>query len=511
MHIAGLRVRFLALFAAAAATLVFAASASAATKPYSLVICALGSSETCAPSQTLPAPLNQPAGVPAGATGVSMTAAFLNENKVGTGLNLGSSNLTAPSGFTVNSASVGGSALPACSASTPATTSCLNGNTVELRSLGLIPGAALTLAMTVTPPTTLTACTVASPCVWTVSSKQSNDFSGTPGNDLNVDANTSTLNTVLAQLQFAPSSEPHNTRLGQAITDSDYNPPPPAGTGGPVIVEVADANGTPVSSYDGAVTLTLTTPNNPFTNPNPATLSGTNPLNASAGVARFSDLTVNDPGNGFTLTASTPASDMLTSTTSTLFNVQQAAALCAEKKSCSAEATSTNSGVTDGGIDVTVSSASGDTSELAESIDFGNWPSATRINECGHASANFAYQAFSTQRSITSTITTTDLELTKKNLSASISAQDICLAETEPFMAKDESTNPVSLVPAQAVTLPDGSTGFAGLEPDCGKKSNQVLLGTGPCVTARSGTLNSSGAGGTLTISDSSPNDRWVN
>lgn len=82
------------------ATTVLSASAVAApSKPYSLVICALPGSETCAPTPTSTAAL--PAAVPAGAANLAMTATLTNENKPGTGITLGSANLTPPSGFTV--------------------------------------------------------------------------------------------------------------------------------------------------------------------------------------------------------------------------------------------------------------------------------------------------------------------------------------------------------------------------------------------------------------------------
>jgi hypothetical protein len=502
----------LALFAAGLAALTLTAGASAASlKPYSLVVCALGTSETCAPSPTSTA--SQPAAVPVGATGVSMTATFRNENKAGTGLNVGSANLTPPPGFTVTSASVSGVPPFACPSSCSAS---VVGNVVQLRSMAVPPGSAVTVTMSANTPATPAACTVASPCTWSVLSKQSNDFSGPPGNDLNVDTSTSTLNTVLAALEF--SAQPHSARLGQAITDSDYNPPPPAGTGGPVKVAAADANGTPVSSYHGVVSLVLNTPNNPFTNPIPSTLGGTTSENATGGVAAFANLTVTPGGNGFTLTASTP--DLPPSTTSVPFNVQQAEANCANNGSCSTQAASQNAATTDGGVDVTVSSTSGGASQLVETIDFGFWPAATRISECGEAGDHFTYEAFTSPRPLTSSITTTDLELTHQNFNASVAGQEICLAETAPFTAKvpsttgdgDNDADDFTLAPAQPVTLPDGTQGFAGLEPDCGTGSNQVPLGTGPCVTSRSGQLNKpNGTGGTLTITDNSPTDRWAN
>jgi hypothetical protein len=478
---------------------------AAANKPYSLVICALGTSETCAPNPT--SATDQPAGVPAGQTGVSMSATVLNENKAGSGINVGSMNLTPPAGFTVTTASISAVAPFVCPSTCSATVA---GNVVQLRGMAVPPRSAVTVTMSVNTPQSLATCTMAARCTWNPQAKQSNDFSGPPGNADTLESSTSSPSTVLAKLQFPSAGQPGSVRLGQAITNSDYNPPPSAGgTGGPVLVDIADANGIPVTSYKGVVSLTLNTPNNPLTNPNPATLGGTPSRNASGGVASFSDLTVSDPGNGYTLTAS--ANDLPPTTDSAAFNAQQAAALCPAGAPCATEATSKDWPGPDGAVDVIVKSSSGKKSELVESIDFGNWTAATRTLECGGASAHFAYQAFTVDRPLTATVTTIDHELVKSNFNASVNGQEICLAQTSPFMALNLSTNPPSLTPAAPVTLPDGTQGFAGLEPDCGTKSNQVPLNTGPCVTGRSGKLGGPGGGGTLTITDSSPTDRYIN
>jgi hypothetical protein len=433
-----------------------------------------------------------------------MTAAFLNENKVGTGINLGSANLTAPAGFTVDGASLGGSALAACTPSTPATTSCVNGNTIELRSVDLVPGAALTLSLTVSPPTTLAACTVASPCAWAVLSKQSNDFSGAPGNDLSVDPGTSNLNTVLGQLQFG--TQPHNVLVtapppatSHPITSNDYA----AGT--PVTVDVVDG-ATPanvVLSYVGPVTVQL---NGATLGGSGAALGGTLTVNAVKGVASFADLTVNVAGSGYTLTASTP--DLPPPTTSTKFDVQQAASICDARHCPQIDAPSADFGSA-GGINGTASATGGAAgAELTETVDFGarTLYQTIQAQACNNYSAtHFEFVGLTEQRLITSSITTTVLF----NVNGStIMAQDDCFAAATPFQVLDEATKPASLMPARAVTLPDGTSGFAGLLPDCGNKANQVDPTTGPCVQSRTGVSNRLG-GGTLTITISSPFDYW--
>jgi hypothetical protein len=491
-----------------------AGASTTVLKPYSLVICAFGTDETCAPNPTSNA--NQPAGVPADQSGfpataaVPMTAAFLNENKVGTGINLGSANLTAPAGFTVSGASFGGATLAPCTPSTPSTTSCLNGNTIELRNIDVIPGAMMTLAMTVAPPTTLAACTVASPCAWAVLSKQSNDFSSQPGNDLNVDPATSTLSTVLAQLQFG--TQPHKVLVTEPppatphfITSNDYAP------GTPVTVQAVDGAAAPnlVLSYSGPVTVAL----NPATlGGSGAVLGGTLTVNAMNGVASFSNLTVNVAGSGYSLTANAP--DLPPPTTSTTFDVQQAASICDANHCPPIDAASSDFGSA-GGIDGTASAGAGTAgAELTETVDFGNQQQYHQTIERGacnsYSSAHDEWVGLTQkQRLITGSITTSVLF----NVTGSaISGQNDCFAAStptgQPFQILDTTTRPFMLEAATPVTLPDGTSGFAGLLADCGTKNNQVDPTVGPCVQSRTGMSNPSG-GGTLTITISSPFDYW--
>jgi hypothetical protein len=79
-----------------------------------------------------------------------------------------------------------------------------------------------------------------------------------------------------------------------------------------VTFRIADAAGVTVASSTAAVTMAI------GTNPGGGTLSGTLTVNAVAGVATFSNLSINNPGNGYTLVATSTG---LTSATSTPFTV----------------------------------------------------------------------------------------------------------------------------------------------------------------------------------------------
>ncbi len=80
-------------------------------------------------------------------------------------------------------------------------------------------------------------------------------------------------------------------------------------------VQAVDAYGNPATSFTGDVSVAL------GDNPSAATLSGTLTVSASSGVATFLDLTLDQPGVGYTFVASTPG---LVDTRSGPFSVAQA-------------------------------------------------------------------------------------------------------------------------------------------------------------------------------------------
>ena len=107
------------------------------------------------------------------------------------------------------------------------------------------------------------------------------------------------------------------TGTGNARTLVITAQPPAALTAGAVIappltVEMRDASNVIVSSFTGAVTMVI------GTNPGTATLGGTATVNAVAGVATFSTLTLDKVGTGYTLVASASGATSATSTAVTV-------------------------------------------------------------------------------------------------------------------------------------------------------------------------------------------------
>jgi hypothetical protein len=99
--------------------------------------------------------------------------------------------------------------------------------------------------------------------------------------------------------KLAFGTQPSNTLAGATITPA-------------VTVRIEDANGTLVTSDTRSVTVAI------GTNPAGGTLNGTKTVNAVGGIATFSGLSINNAGNGYTLTASASG---LTGATSNAFNV----------------------------------------------------------------------------------------------------------------------------------------------------------------------------------------------
>jgi len=94
-------------------------------------------------------------------------------------------------------------------------------------------------------------------------------------------------------------TQPGNTAAGNALP-------------GPPVVAVQDSLGNTVAAAAAQITVAI------GTNPGSGTLNGTTQRNAVSGMAIFADLRINQPGNGYTLTASSPG---LTGATSSAFNL----------------------------------------------------------------------------------------------------------------------------------------------------------------------------------------------
>ena len=209
----GSRIRAVTLTMLVTALMVLAVGAQASTaasyKPYSIVICG-GGQTGC--SQTNPAVI-APGGTLDNPSSLSVT--FSNDNRLGTGIQVGSDNLSVPNpppGF-----SVIGTSLPACppafnNSAPPCFILLNNGATVGFRNLNLMPGQSISISMSaITPAPSTTFCTTTSPCFWSDQARQSNDFAGA-GNGLNSDGNSS-YGTVMSAVATCQPQQTCTTTL----------------------------------------------------------------------------------------------------------------------------------------------------------------------------------------------------------------------------------------------------------------------------------------------------------
>jgi len=366
--------------------------------------------------------------------------------------NLGSANVGLPSAFELVSAAI----VPP-GVGTP--TALLSSNTVQLRDLAVVPGA--TLNVTATVDATCVAGTYDTG--WSATAKQSNNFSGPPGNSFTLDLSRSFLSatvTAPCKLAFVAGREPHNALAPPppaqptVITSTDYNDPP----GQSVAVEVLSNDGTRrITSSSDLITLVM------GPSAGIGTLSG-NTVTAGAGgtpgVAEFPALRIDSPG-AYRLIAT--ALGLTSSPATGVFRIDTARSDCDEDVNCSLSVSTNTVGVSA-------------TSFAHGQADAGN----LTLSPLGFAELHCdGHDELLVDQIIVNTpqrMTTITVTIPKKVMNAApnnaASATDICWAGPPGFAVK-------SGTPAAQPFDGDGD-GIAelakGILPDCG---------TPPCVSAR--------------------------
>jgi hypothetical protein len=229
-----------------------------------------------APEQKSYTAIVTPDPVGAGQT-IKFTLTIVNTTKT---QQLGSLNLTAPTQFTlIDDVDFPSAPSPAGTANIVGTT----GGRVELRNLALPPSGTMTVTFDAEVP-----CRTGD-YGWSIVTKQSNNFSGPPGNNFILTAAGSDLvTTVSGSCSLRWLTQPSHARTSTAITSTPYDAAFPPTTGPFTQVEVRSApdNGstTRVVSSTDVVTLEI------GANPGglPAMLQGTTSVAAVSGVATFS-------------------------------------------------------------------------------------------------------------------------------------------------------------------------------------------------------------------------------
>ena len=201
------------------------------------------------------------------------------------------------------------------------------GNTVKLRNLNLALLHSFTVKVTATA-----ACTPSTGNVWSAAAKTGAAFTGSAFLLLTPSSYRSVAVTGSCSLAFV--AQPADTGPDATITSVASDP------GGPPVQ---------VGVYDGANN--LKTGGSPVlismaidANPGGGTLSGTKTdVPTSAGIATFADLSIDQPGDGYTLAASASG---LGSTTSDTFNIAGLVQTCEADVDCTGSLTEGNTGAT---------------------------------------------------------------------------------------------------------------------------------------------------------------------
>jgi hypothetical protein len=208
----------------------------------------------------------------------SFTLTLTNDPKASQ--SLGSANFTAPAGFALGTVS---------NITNSGFTVSVSGSIVQFRAKSSSQALGKGQSVRADVAVTISACTTAT---WTVEAKQSNDFSGQPGNDMTL--NPASDLTPLGSFHWDPIGTTVNGVFAPAIyTTRAANYPSPSPT-----VHGLDTCGAPKTGYSGPTTLTYNGA------PDKVTVSGPSPWSAS-GVGTVSIApTISETNRSLTVTDS---------------------------------------------------------------------------------------------------------------------------------------------------------------------------------------------------------------
>jgi hypothetical protein len=362
----------------------------------------------------------------AGVTDSSYSVTLKNETKT---QELGSADVTVPSEITiVDRNGIGGA-----------------GNLLELRNLALPPGASVTFTVGLRMPC------VAGSYSWTVRAKQSNDFSGFPGNDLGPVSGTRAT-SVQGSCSLRYVDQPAGAEKTAQIRAAAFVPTSTR----LVSVEALDGSPAPqrLTWFTGTVELRLVQSGPGALTPNPA------PSAAVAGLASFANLSIDESGN-YNLRATTTASGV-TGVNSAGFQVIGDVGDC-KASSCRAQVAGQQSTSS-----LTGTGVAGDGFALL-SLNLGTDPVCAGYRPPTSDYYEFGLSGATADKTVVAFYTKTAM----KTFKGGHSALEICFAAPQTFTTKTGLPAPFDYD-----GLP-GDEGFVGLLPDC------PATPAGPCILER--------------------------
>lgn len=393
--------------------------------------------------------------VSSASTGAGATTTFTFEiTNQSTRYPLNSVTLDAPTGIEITAVQGSGLESPATSATigTPGS----EHKPAPGGALSLAPGASISLSVTAILPC------VSGSYNWTVTATNDGD---NDSDDFALNAGASNLaSAVTGSCSLAFVAQPASTAVNDTIT-SEFN----SGDLGSAPVRVAVLSDTVPAEVvaDSTAPVTVGIESNPGTPP--GTLSGTRTENAGDGVASFSNLSINEAGQGYTLDATTTANGILgypdvASATSADFTISDTIVICSKLPCTASVATTTTNGL----ISATSSSTGDYLAVGAGGISYscGSYPltsdpvSFDLLSAGGVAQSSARFKA--------------TLAISAAAVAASghraIWTWQICYASTVQFRALPHTGGKVSI---------GGVTYYTGLLPNCSRYQQA------PCVLFR--------------------------
>jgi hypothetical protein len=297
---------------------------------------------------------------------------------------------------------------------------------------------------------------------------------------------TVTVTAAGTPVKLAFTVQPSNVTTGASIAPA-------------VQVTVEDSSGNIVSTATNAITIAIQT------NPSGGTLSGTKTVNAVNGVATFSNLSINNAGVGYTLTASATG---LTPATSNPFNVTTTVGPPA-KLAFAVQPSNVVSGASIApAVQVAVQDASGNlvtTATKAITMAIGTNPGGGTLSGTTTANAVNGVATFFTL-SINNLGTGYTLTASATGLtSATSSAFNVTLGPPAKLAFTVQPSNVVagaSIAPAVQVTVRDVSGNLATTATN----AITIAIGTNPGSGTLSGTATANAVAGVATFSNLSIN-----
>ena len=293
--------------------------------------------------------------------------------------------------------------------------------------------------------------------------------------------------TVTTGCRLVFGTQPHDAIVGQHITGLDYGP-----SGPPVTVEVTDTHRRIVRSSSAVITVALAA------NPGDALLGGTVTVRAKHGVASLADLTLNRPGSGYSLTASSRRAG---GATSGAFDESTTAAICSQNVSCQ---TSIVTSTSEFGVTANPDTSQPNAGTLTESLDVGTPLECPDYSPADPSWFNFVMSIASRSKTIIYRINQLPF--------SALRHIHFCLGAPYEFTTRSGAAAPAGI-------LPDGEAGFIGLLPRCYRHDHGWLKrgalraehSTGPCVASRAAAEDGGAIDIVLTVDipPGLPGDPW--